>query len=562
MNMSARDHDVVVVGSGAAGMTAAIAAALRGLSVVVVDQADCYGGTTAYSGGAIWIPGNRLLADAGVPDSVERGREYLQATVGDASPIERRDAYLRDGVAMVEELDQRTRWMRWTHVTIPDYRPEAPGGVPQGRSVEAAIIDGRALGSELKRLRPPSAAMDLKGLTIQAQDFVTLNMVTRTKAGRATGAKVAKRFVVSKLRGQKLLGCGRALTARLRLCLLDLDVSVLLSTGLRELLSDADGRVTGIRTTGGGELRARRGVVLAAGGFSRNQAMREEHMRGPTSTDWSLTPEDAEDGGVITAARKAGAAVELMDQAWGMPNVLATKGGKQIALMTLTERGLPGCIVVNRAGERYANEAMPYDEFWQTMYGADRANAGTVPSWMIFDQRAKNRYLFLGIGPRQPFPRAWIREGTVRRAATIAALAGEIDVPPAVLERTVDRFNQFARTGRDEDFHRGESAYDRFYGDSTLANPSLAPLEHRPYFAVALQAGDLGTSGGLMVDERSRVRTTRGDVLPGLYAAGNCSAGVMGATYPGPGATIGAAMVSGYQAAIDLARATEGDERG
>jgi 3-oxosteroid 1-dehydrogenase len=218
-------------------------------------------------------------------------------------------------------------------------------------------------------------------------------------------------------------------------------------------------------------------VVLAAGGFSRNQAMREEHMRAPTDQAWSLTPEDAEDGSVMAPARQAGAAVELMDQAWGMPSVLVSKGGRQgVALLTLAERGLPGCIVVNRAGERYANEAMAYDPFWQAMYANDRPGAGTVPSWMIFDQRAKNRYIIMGCMPRQPFPRAWLRDGTVRRASSLDALAVAIGVPADRLAGTVERHNGFARAGTDGDFGRGERAYDRFYGDSTLPNPCPRPV--------------------------------------------------------------------------------------
>lgn len=551
-------YDVIVAGSGAGGMTAALTSALRGLSVVVLEATEYFGGATAVSGGAIWLPANRYSISRGISDTVADGRAYLAATVGDTVSEVRRDAYLRDGMAMVDEFDAATKWIRWSPDSIPDYRPEQPGGRPEGRSIEAQMIDGKLLGAELGRLRPPSPAMAVKGLTVTAEDFVSLNMMMRTKAGRIKVLQVVRRSLVARLRGQRLLSIGQALAARLRLALRDEHVPVCYSAPLQNVVVE-DGRVVGVQTCIAGRprtIRARCGVVIATGSFSKNQRMRDKYLPQPSRAEWSLAPEDGQDGSGILAGIAAGAAVARMDRAWGLPNVMVpVPGGGLQPRVTLSERGLPGTLVVNSRGERYGNEAVSYDDFWATMYACDDGTDGarTVPSWLIFDQRAKNRYIFFGIVPRQPFPRSWYEAGYLRRADDVAALARSIDVPADRLTATIERFNRDADAGRDSTFGRGESAYDRYYGDPTQPHANLAPLDKGPFYAVALYPGDLSTKGGLDIDEYSRVLRPDGTVIDGLYAAGNSSAGVMGETYPGPGATIGAAMVAGYAAANHMA---------
>jgi 3-oxosteroid 1-dehydrogenase len=242
-----------------------------------------------------------------------------------------------------------------------------------------------------------------------------------------------------------------------------------------------------------------------------------------------------------------------MDDAWWGPTIPLPNG----PWFCLAERNLPGSIIVNAAGKRYMNEALPYVEAVHEIYGGEATGVTHVPSWMIIDQRYRNRYLFAGLGPRQPFPGHWYKSGAIRKAATIAELAAEIDVPAEALTATVERFNRFAGTGVDEDFHRGESAYDKYYSDPTVKpNPSLHRIDHGPFYAVMIVPGDLGTKGGLVTDERGRVLRADGSVVDGLYAAGNCSSAVMGNTYAGPGATIGPAMTFGYLAALDIAQAT------
>ena len=290
-------------------------------------------------------------------------------------------------------------------------------------------------------------------------------------------------------------------------------------------------------------------MILGSGGFEKNLEMREKYQPHPTSVEWT-TGSQFNSGGGILAGIAAGAETALMDDAWWGPTIPLPNG----PWFCLAERNLPGSIIVNQGGRRYMNEALPYVEAVHAMYDGEATGVGHVPSWMVIDQRYRNRYLFAGLSPRQPFPGRWYKHGTVKKAATIEALAAEIDVPPDALRATLDRFNRFAKSGVDEDFHRGESAYDKYYSDPTVKpNPSLNVIDHAPFYAVKIVPGDLGTKGGLVTDERARVLRPDGSVIGGLYAAGNASAAVMGHTYAGPGATIGPALAFGYLAALDIA---------
>ncbi|WP_218834864.1 FAD-dependent oxidoreductase [Rhodococcus sp. ACS1] len=558
----ADEYDVVVVGSGAGGMAAALAASIRGLSVALVEKADYYGGTTAYSGGGIWIPCNPYQARAGVEDDLDRARRYLSATVGDRVPASRRERYLVEGPRMIQEFDQRTRWVRWRYLQgYPDYFPEADGGLVQGRSLEPPIVDGRKLGSMRPQLQPP--LLDLKGLAITASDVHDLAMIGRTWAGKITGAKLVGRLIASKVTGAEHLAIGQALVARLRLALADRNVAVLLSTALSELSVGREGgvrRVTGIRCVRNGEsvtLTAKRGVILAAGGFGHSQEMREQYLLKPTDSGWTQSS-PGQVGDAIKAGMAIGAEVDLMDRVWGSPSaMLPIPGSPPLHILPLVERAAPGTLLVNGAGERFANESLPYDALYDAMYANNRPDAGTIPAWFVFDQRAKDRYLMFTTLPRQKFPKEWESNGFLKRAQSIAELAAQIGVPAAQLGRTISRFNGLAENGHDDDFHRGESAYDHYYGDPRMPNPNLAPLDKPPYYAIALYPCDLSTKGGLMVDDDARVLDKDRRPIQGLYATGNCSASVMGTTYVGPGATLGPAMVFGYTAAKHIAAASD-----
>ncbi|GAA2774601.1 FAD-dependent oxidoreductase [Streptomyces showdoensis] len=547
-----RTYDVVVVGSGAAGLAAAITARLRGLTALVVEKTEVYGGSTALSGGAIWVPGNFHLDAAGLGDTPEKAAAYLDATVGDRVPAARKEAYLTHGPRMVREFHDRTD-VRFVHTPgYSDYYPERLGGCPEGRSIEPQVFDFRRLDAGT-RATMRRAGLPTYGLTITSKDFRQLNMVGRTWSGRRTAVKVAARAVGARLRGRELLSLGEALIARMRHSLDTLGGDLWLSAPLTGLV-EADGRVTGVRVARGGReltVRATGGVVLASGGFSHDQRLREKHLPAPTSTAWSSAAE-GQTGDALEPATALGAATDLMDRVWGAPSVVPPDGRP---FFLVADRGIPGMVIVDAAGDRYANEAAPYHEFVDAMYADDRpGKAATVPSWLLLDTTSKSRYLFMGLFPGQPFPKPWLESGFVKKAATVEELAGRIGIAPARLRATVDRFNGFARAGRDEDFHRGDSVYDRYYGDPTLPNPNLAPLEKGPYYAIPVHPGDIGTKGGLVTDATARVLREDGTAIDGLYASGNVSAAVMGETYPGPGATIGPAMTFSWLAAGHIAR--------
>ncbi|MGZ4466355.1 MAG: FAD-binding protein, partial [Nocardioides sp.] len=367
-----------------------------------------------------------------------------------------------------------------------------------------------------------------------------------------TMLRVLLKRMVSLLRGQKMYAMGNALAIGLRQGLVDAGVQVVYETELEDLVIE-DGRVVGVRVTHRGQVRvvrARRGVVLGSGGFEKNLEMREKYQPQPTSVDWTTGSANNTGGGIL-AGIAAGAQTDLLDDAWWGPTIPLPSG----PWFCLAERNLPGSIIVNSAGRRYMNEALPYVEAVHEIYAGEATGVSHVPSWLVMDQRYRNRYLFAGLSPRQPFPGRWYKNGTVRKGTTLAELAAEIDVPAEALEATVERFNGFARSGVDEDFHRGESAYDQYYSDPTVTpNPSLHTIDQGPFYAVKIVPGDLGTKGGLVTDERARVLRPDGSVIPGLYAAGNVSSAVMGHTYAGPGATIGPALTFGYLAAEDIAR--------
>ncbi|MEV0323796.1 FAD-dependent oxidoreductase [Streptomyces sp. NPDC050658] len=547
-------YDVVVIGSGAAGLAAAITARLRGLTALVVEKTDRYGGSTALSGGGVWVPNNLHHAAAGLGDSAEKARAYLDATVGDRVLGERKDAYIEHGPAMLREFHEKTD-VRFVYVPeYSDYYPERPGGLPQGRSIEPDTFDFKRLAPE-QRAGMRRAGLPTYGLTITTRDFRHLNMVGRTWKGRRTSVKVGLRAVRDLLAGRRMLSLGEALVARMRYSLDRLGGDLWLSAPVTGLVTAGD-RITGVRVLrkDGTEIavRATGGVILASGGFSHSQRLREKHLPAPTSTDWTAASE-GQTGDGLELAVEAGAATDLMDKVWGGPMVVAPGAAP---FFLVADRGIPGMVIVNQAGERYTNEACPYHEFVDAMYANDRPGASTVPSWLIMDASAKSRYMITGLFPGQPFPRQWLRSGFVKKADTLDELAARTELPVSRLRATVDRFNGFARSGRDEDFHRGDSAYDRYYGDPTLPNPNLAPLTKGPFYAVPLRPGDIGTKGGPVTDASARVLREDGTVIEGLYASGNVAAAVMGETYPGPGATIGPAMTFGWIAVNHIAGET------
>jgi 3-oxosteroid 1-dehydrogenase len=552
MAVADSEFDLVIAGSGAAGMTAALTAARQGLSVVVIEKTEYFGGSTARSGGGVWIPGNSVLRRAGITDSPEQAQAYLAYVAGESVPESLRSAFLEHGPVMLDLVRQHTPLeFEWVP-SYSDYYPEAPGGRPGGRSVEPRLLDARVLGQERPYLRPPYLPAPA-GITVTQANYRWMSLGSSHPRAIWTTTRVTGRMIANRVRKRQLLSMGQALAAGLRAGLAQAGVPVWLSTPLTDVEVEG-GQVTGVRVTKEGEpvlLRARRGVILATGGFERSQEMRDQYQRAPIGIDWTVgSPGNTGEG--ILLGEAAGGALAFMDDAWWGPSIPLPRG----PVFCLAERSLPGSIFVNAAGERFMNEASPYVDAVHVMYDRHTEDNPHIPCWMITDQRYRNRYVFTGIPPRRPLPRRWTASGVVVRADTLAELARTIGVPADRLAKTVDAFNDFARVGKDPDFGRGDSAYDRYYGDPNCKpNPNLAPLQQPPFYAIKMVPGDLGTKGGLRTDERARVLRADGSIIGGLYAAGNTSALVMGRSYAGPGATIGPAMTFGYLAALTAAGA-------
>ncbi|MFC4059143.1 FAD-binding protein [Planomonospora corallina] len=536
------EYDLVIVGSGGGGMTAALTAAADGLSPLIVEKGSRYGGSTAISGGGIWIPNNPVLRAEGHDDSRESVRRYLDLLTAGRVPAARLDAYVDHGPAAMELLC-RSRWMRfsWTR-GYSDYHPELEGGRPLGRSVEALPFDTRKLGPDERHQRPNSMKGPL-GLWITAKDYHDLAMAKRTWRGRWASVVAAWRVSSNLVRRRHMATGGRALVARMRMALKDAGVPLRLRTTMTDLVTDDRGAVTGVVVECEGRtlrVRGRRGVLLATGGFDHNHEMREKYLPEGGRADRSMGARENTGDGIL-AGERAGAALDLMDDAWWMPAVRHPAGA---LIPLLSERCIPRSVIVSAEGRRFTNESAPYVNFVR-----DQLAGGHVPAWFVMDAAARSRYPFAQILPGAPIPQAFYDAGIVHRAGTLAELAKRIGVPPDALAETVERFNGFARAGKDPDFGRGDSAYDRYYGDPTLPNPNLDVIDRAPYYAVRIEVGDLGTKGGLVCDEHGRVLREDGSVIEGLYATGNASASVMGNEYPGPGATIGPSIVFGYLAA-------------
>ncbi|HLI36933.1 MAG TPA: FAD-binding protein [Streptosporangiaceae bacterium] len=537
--MNEPSYDLVVVGAGT-GMLAALTAAEDGLSVLIVEKSRYVGGSTALSGGGFWIPGNSLLREAGVADSPERVREYLRNVIAGETPQSRWESHVVYGPEAVEVLRRRTplkfQWMDG----YADYFPELPGGSATGRAMEPKPFDVRRLGEDLALLRPPALAAPFP-MPVSGKTFRWLNLVARKPRGVYTAARLLGLGVGGLAIRREYAAGGRALAAGLFAGVRAAKIPVWLSSPLKDLVVE-NGRVAGAVVTRDGTdvtVRASRGVLLSAGGFDRNAELRHKYQSPQLDTGWCFgSPENT--GDTIAIAQAAGADLAFMDEAWWFPAV-PVPGPMPGTL--LAERSLPGQIIVNQQGVRFMNEAVNY------MSAGHELIKQQLPVWMVFDQRFRNRYLFCSsVFPRQPLPRAWYDAGIAVRADSIAELAERVRLPE--LPATVRRFNLLAASGRDDDFRRGDSAYDRYYGDPTVTpNPCLGPIDKGPFYAVQVVPGDLGTCGGVRADGLARALRPDGTVIEGLYASGNAAGNAFGRVYPGPGATIGQGLVYGYVAA-------------
>ena len=548
------DHefDVVVVGSGGGGMVAALTAAQAGARVVVLEKRDLIGGSTAMSGGVVWIPANPLLQADGIADSTADALTHFDAVVGDVgacSSPERRHAFVSSGPEMVTFLQGLgVRFERCDGYS--DYYSDEPGGLAVGRSIEPEPWDGRQLGDWLPRLQPGLAAG--VGLAVKTNEVRTLAHWNRTPRAFATATRVILRTAAAKARRRPLLTNGAALIGQLLAVARDRGIPVWTECGVTDLVVD-DGRVVGVRATRNGEsttVGARRGVVLSAGGFSHNREMRARYAPDRRQQPkWSIAnPGDT--GDALQAAMALGAQTDLMDEAWWLPT---PRGGKFGQSTLVDARFRPGAIFVDAEGRRFVNEANSYMEIGRAMYERDRT-ARAVPCWLVFDDGYRRRYSH-GLSRPGKFPPGLLDSGTLKRADTIAALAAECGIDPAGLEAEVEHFNRGARAGVDPDHGRGASAYNRAMGDpGHRPNPSIGPLDRAPFYAVEVVPSDIGTCGGLVTDADARAVGAGDQPILGLYATGNITATVMGRRYLGAGASIANTMVFGYRAAQHATR--------
>lgn len=553
--MAEFDHivDVVVVGSGGAGMVTAWSAATLGLDTLVVEKSSMFGGNTALSGGGAWLPNAPYFQRLGEVDDPDKLFEYLRRVAPEVAP-ERQRRYLEEIPALTRALEQTSvfadhfSWIRG----YSDYHPHL-GGNPLGRGLWPTPIDQRVLGEERLQRRIKKSVGRLpgapKGMWMTSGDYHDLIAL---RWGGLRGAKMmvrlAWRAAKARLTGEEMITSGAALVTRLRMLLKQENVPLWLNTPMTSLIL-RDGRVIGIEVEREGKpyrIGAQRGVMMAAGGFEGSAEMRARYqpLIRPGLTAGCL--DNTGDG--IRAGEAVGAALDLMDDAWWMPAMELPGGMFQL----MSERSYPHQFIVNGAGKRFVNEAAPYTDFGHAQIEGHKTGVSHFPIWMIIDHHAWTHYFFGGL-PGRKVPKDWIDSGSMFQAPTMEALAGMIGVPPENLVATAERFNGFARQGRDEDFHRGESSYDRWYGNPGYSNPNLGTVEKPPFYAFRMQLSDLGTKGGLLTDENARVLRPDGSVIEGLYAAGNNSAAVMGNSYAGPGATLGPAMTFGWIAAHHMA---------
>ncbi|KWX57830.1 FAD-binding protein [Mycobacterium sp. NAZ190054] len=577
------DHvtDVLVIGSGGGGMTAALAADSAGLDALVVEKSPRFGGSTALSGGGIWVPGAPSQRREGYvpdPDSVFT---YLKEITGGLVSDARLRKYVDAAPQMMEFLEKLSPWLEFVWKPgYADYYPELPGGSALGSTINVPEIDLRVLGDEEQHLLAP-LALAPRGIWFAPKDLRLFYQVRQNWRGKAVLLKLIWRMFRARVFGDRMAAIGQSLAARLRLAVKQQNIPLWLDAPMAELITDADGpdgRVVGAVIEKGGRalrVQARHGVILASGGFDHDMQWRLQHLpelnrvaelAGP-GRDWSFgNPAATGDG--IRAGEKVGAATELLDEAWWFPAICWPDGRLQFML---NERMMPSQFVVNGEGKRFINEAAPYMDFAHAMIEGQRSGVTHIPCWLVTDIRSFHRYVVAGHLPipKVPFapvptgrkvPAAWLESGVVKTGSSWEELAEQIGVPGSQLRRTAERFNALAAEGHDDDFNRGDSAYDNYYGDPTLPNPNLHPLGKPPYYAFQIILGDLGTSGGLRTDEHARVLRGDDSVIEGLYAVGNASAAVMGRSYAGAGATIGPAMTFGYVAAQHIAESANTEQ--
>jgi succinate dehydrogenase/fumarate reductase flavoprotein subunit len=565
MEQEALTFDVLVVGTGASGMSAAVTAAHQGLKVLVVEKEPVYGGTTARSGGWLWIPGTHLATEQGIHEPAGAARNYLQHEATTHFDPARVDAFIENGPKALQFFTSNTCVQFDMPPVFPDYHAEAPGGQPGGRSMVTRPFDGRELGDRLKHLAPPVPELTVFGMMLGSGK--ELWHFLRAFKSFESFFYVAKRFgghlldVARHGRGMTLTN-GNALAGRLAKAGMDLKIPVWLSSPVQKLIVEGDA-ITGAVVQKEGqrvEVRVTRGVVLACGGFPNDIERRKQLFpHAPTGREHYTPSPAANTGDGLRLGESVGGWVDPTipnAAAWCPTSVTQRKDGTQGVMPHFIDRAKPGAIAVTRNGRRFTNEANSYHDFIQALVNACKGEK-EVCSWLICDHQHLREY---GMGCVAPFPlpiSRHLRTGYLVKGNTLQDLAKALGVDAANLRDSVATFNRDAAAGVDSRFGKGSTAYNRYQGDSLVKpNPCMAPIVNGPFYAVKLVVGEIGTFAGLATDDQTRVLSKQGQPIRGLYVVGNDAASVMGGNYPGAGITLGPALTFGYVAGMALANAT------
>jgi succinate dehydrogenase/fumarate reductase flavoprotein subunit len=551
-----QECDVLVAGSGAGGLAAAITARRHGLEVIVAEKEPLFGGTTARSGGWLWIPNHPMQAQIGIRDSLEEASTYLLHEAGEKYDPERVNAFLTCGPRMVDWFQRETELQFDASATFSDYHPDAPGGKPGGRSIVARAYDGRELGPMLSRLRPPLPELTVFGVMIGSG--VELTHFMRWSKSLVSAAFVARRLLghgCARLvhgRGVRLTN-GNALAGRLLKSAMDSGVMLWNSSSIVEIVR-TNGRVDGAIVEREGKairIKTRKGVVLACGGFPQDAA-RKARLFNHAEHFSPAPPGNTGDG--LRIAEGAGARIDesLPNAAAWVPVSQVPRADGSFGLFPhFIDRAKPGVIAVTPKGQRFVNEGNSYHDFVQGLFAQ-----GETSAWLITDHRAIRAY---GLGFVKPWPLPLgphLKSGYLLQAPSFSELSKKMGVDENQFSSTISRYNEAAKSGSDPDFGKGGTAYNRFYGDPEVKpNPCVAPIVAPPFYAVKVVVGDLGTYAGIATNGNAQVLDGNKRPIPGLYAAGNDALSIMGGNYPGPGITLGPAMTFGWIAGRHLAGA-------
>ncbi len=549
--------DLLIVGSGNGALTSAVCSYDMGISkVLVIEKCAQFGGTSAMSGGGVWIPCSRYAKECGAEDSFDDAKQYLMSTIPeDIAEESMIDTYLINGPKMLDFLHQRTPVRYESLSKYPDYYTDRPGAREGHRSLEPAPINIDAIGPLHRHAVQSSVYMfERIGLTqVEAQQLLIGDVKDWALLG---GKRILAHYLnipwMWTHKQSRRATLGMAGIIRLMLALQARHIPLRLNTSLKELVIENNTIVGAVIESAGKttRVRANKGVMLAAGGFEQNQTMREQYLPKPTNTAWSAGIK-TNTGDAIQAGMRIGAKTRLMDNAWWCPTLCIP--GMEYPFLGVTGQALPGTITVNRRGQRFSNESQNYMNFLKETFAAHTEDNPCVPAYRIFDVDFKKRYaIYPLMMPTWMIPKSFLSSGFAGYADTLPALANQMGIDAEGLQSTVEQFNRYARDGKDPQFHRGDVAYDRYYGDPQFQpNPCLGPIVKPPFFAMKMQPGDIGTQGGLAINENAQVLNHDEEPITGLYACGNNSAAVL-PTYPGPGSTLGPAMTFAYQAAKHL----------